>query len=480
MPGQVIVGIDEKPASPQLTEPVDYTGKLICAALTSPLSRGTYDHQVGMPLAETVTSASGGSRWSIWLRDGVTWPDGSGVGARHVVEAVERIAMRPRSRIHRLVHAATGGIRAEVRDGAVALELGRRSYLVPELLSLSAFGPKMRTGEQTWEVCGPYEPVEDPEEHADDIVLRLRTGALVGPGAPALIRFALWPLIGDALAAVDRGALDIAPATNVGPEEVLGADRVWLSAAISLFGSLELGSRTPRALAEPALRRALSGLVDRERLCAPLAPVLLPNADNTRWCTGQPTSQPAVPRADTVRLRRCLADLEDPVIEYADFVPNGQVVAGLAEQLSGALGIGLAVRPISYRDYIRRLVDRDHLFLYSLGMPDIPHPAGLLLPWSTRGSPGRRTASGDPELDHRIDEALTTCDPERAETAWQRADECWLRGMPSIPLTQTVAHAAVGSRVKHAVLTREGLVDMSGMEIAHDERQREMSCPHPR
>lgn len=256
----------------------------------------------------------------------------------------------------------------------------------------------------------------------------------------------------------DTGELDATSPTGLGVEQVraLHGRPDVVRAPIDIFGSLDFGRRTPRWWrAAAAARRALSGLLDRDRLEESTSGLVRA----WRWpgAAALGAGAAAGPTDDrNLELLRRDGDTLD--IAYADFAPNAELALELSRQLEAALGVRVTTTRLSFPDYVRATVSRNYCLLYSLTLPSFGHPAGSLSDWRSTGPAARRSGFSDPVLDSFLDAAERCPDPDVATALWTRVTARWCELLPRIPLVRVQAVFLRGDRLRRLTVTGGGLL----------------------
>ncbi|MFF8378537.1 ABC transporter substrate-binding protein [Streptomyces sp. NPDC015661] len=463
------VALDSMPLAGDYHWPIDYDSRLVGGALVR-----TLFSESGEP-AEPAPGAAGkawtlddGRTWRVRLDERRRWSDGEPLRAAHAEAAVARILARPGSMAARLLDRDAGAVRAV--DGATLdYRFAQPTSFAREVLTLPQFAPFRVAVDGRKVSLGSYEEVDGGaheirlarHDFADD------TGT--GP-APGQLVFTRPGSHGDALDAYGNGAVDITPTTGFGQEQLdRFADHPRLVGRdVSMFGSLEFGTLATRFSQSPDARRALSRLLDRGRLVGRVPGLLKPWSQRVDlWRCASPvrggsTAEEGRPDDRELSLLR-EAVKGDRVITYADFPPNGEIVAGIRDQLGEALGIEVAIRPVAFPAYVRTVVSGNYDMLYTLTTADFPHIAALLTPWHSRGVAGARTGLCDPVLDRLLDRARACLDPAAAGTEWDRAGERWLDLMPRIPLVQVRVNCVYSEKVRELEISGAGFFDFDRM-----------------
>lgn len=397
--------------------------------------------------------------WRIHLDRSLRWSDGTTLTAHDAVRSIARVGERPRSAVYAgFFDANDDGFPVRVLDDAcLEYRFTKPVSYAAAFFSIPQLAPSHPVGTaRGGPVLGSYAV----ESSADPSIRLVRQAFAPDTGGPRSLEFQVYPSLGDALTAFDEGRVDISPTTGFGPDEL---DRYLnhrnrVSRDVSIFGSLEVGAGAPH-LEAPDLRRALGFALDRAAL-ARSCPGLVSGFLGTFH---QPAPALALSAGEVNALRSALGP--EPEIPYADFSPNGQVVAAVCEQLNAVLGISATPTAVSYRRYVNLVLSREYTLLYTLTTPEFGHPGALLLPWHSTHPNARRLRFSDSAFDELVDAASATADGEADET-WRRAEERWLELMPRVPLIQVSAHCVHSDRLSGVRLSPDGLFDFDRLAVS--------------
>ncbi|WP_380282753.1 ABC transporter substrate-binding protein [Kitasatospora purpeofusca] len=466
MSSRLNIALDSMPLSDDYHWPIDYDSRVVGEALVRPLFSAHGESAEPAPdAAETAWTVDDGRTWRLRLDERRRWSDGARLRAEHAQAAVERILSRPGSAVARLLDRATGPVRV-VDGNTLEYRFAQPTAFAREVLTLPQFAPFRAAVDGRRATLGSY---AQAGAGARGIRLARHDFADEGP-APAAEHLAFTSRENhqDALDAYGDGALDITPTIGFTQDQL---DRFadhprLLSRDVSMFGSLEFGTRATRFTASPDARRALSGLLDRGRLVGRVPGLLKPWSQRSDLWKRAPSAPGANAAQATTGARptgRDLALLREAVrgertITYADFPPNGEVVAGIREQLREELGVVVSGRPVTFPAYVRTVVSGDYDMLYTLTTADYPHLAALLTPWHSHDVAGARAGLRDPVLDRFLDRARACLNRDSAETAWGLAGERWLTLMPRIPLVQVRANCVYSQRITGLKISGAGFL----------------------
>jgi ABC-type transport system substrate-binding protein len=472
----IVLALDAMPLNDSVHWPADYNARLVGTAVVGALFREEEHNGSPLPYCAASTSCfEDGRRWRVHLPDAY-WSDGVRLSVDHLLLAAERILTRPNRIVARFfLPADTEDRRQTVHavDGqTLEFRFARPISFAPHVFTLPQFAPR-RGGDSKpgAPALGPYRLAKRDRKalvlHKNDRSTSNRIETIEE------LVFLQLSNAEEVLAAYDEGLLDVTPTTSSGTKEIAThlAHPNRLSRDIAMFGYLEFGASLPAFRRSPRLRSALGSLFDRRQLADRLGGLIHPLWDQSRFrrLTDDPLCEAPTPghRGTTGPAPHITAVEADGLraafggcieIAYADFAPNGDVVAELSEQLSSRLGVGVRTRPLTYHEFVKAAITSDHCLLYTLTAADFTHPAAIFSPWRSEGSLARSIAFGDRALDRRIDAAEACGDSIEEARLWEDVSERWLELMPRIPLLQVRANCLVSPRLKGVHLTPGGLI----------------------
>jgi ABC-type oligopeptide transport system substrate-binding subunit len=478
-------------------EPVS---RLITSTMCTPLVR--LDPRTGEPrpgIATRWVVTDGGRRITLRLRKDARFPSGRHVRADDVVFSLSRAASADVAGItasqlasvdgYEFVHGdrdtrdaakrrRLAGVRA-ILPTSVELTLHRRQGDFVRALSLpiasvldrraAARDPLGRAP-----VCaGPYR-LAHPFTPGDRTV-RLRRASGRGP---AVIEFSVYDADALALAAFERGEVDVAPVPADGFAAAIGALgpdlRTVAGPHLEYIG-------VPGVPAN--VRRALSAALDRRVIAADVfggsrlpARAFVPPAAG-RVARGAPCAElPA--RGDVARARALLGgerpDVPIPLL-YNDELGNRALVDTVAAQWRDALGIAVVPTPTPWSEMLRTAASPGGFggFFRMGWTPSYPGPDGYLgAPFTSAGIGEANFArSVDARYDDLLDRrARGTGDAAEQRLAYRAVEDRLCRRMPMIPVTLSRARWAIRSarvRVAGPPLERAtGLPRLTVMTVA--------------
>ncbi|WNO67446.1 ABC transporter substrate-binding protein [Streptomyces sp. AM2-3-1] len=468
MPSSLAFALDSMPLAKDFHWPIDYDSRLVGEALVRTLF--SESHASTKPAGNAAVTArprDEGRTWHVSLDGDMRWSDGVPLRSAHARAAVDRILARPRSMAARLLSAdGTGPVRV-VDDVTVEYRFRKPTAFAPEILTLPQFAPFRDAVNGKAVSLGGFEETASAE--GEIRLSRHSFGDRSGSGPEQLV-FTKFSSHRDALDAYTAGSVDVTPATGFTQDqldEFSGCSRL-VNRDVSMFGSLEFGGLATRFRESPDCRRALGGLLDRPGLVERVPGLLNPWWQRTDlWQTsrtaGENRPAESLTGLEISQLREALHG--ERVIAYADFPPNGEVVAGICEQVRSATGVVITARPMTFPEYVRTAVSRKYDMLYTLTTADYPHAAALLTPWHSKSAAGAQAGLGDPVLDRLMDTASASLSAQEANLGWVRANDRWLELMPRIPLVQVRANCLHSEAVLGLNLSTSGFFDFDQISV---------------
>jgi peptide/nickel transport system substrate-binding protein len=276
---------------------------------------------------------------------------------------------------------------------------------------------------------------------------------------------------------VQADRADLAWGGSVAEPYDAGPDDPGHGLGYALDPYLVFNVRSPRcggALANPAVRRALSYAIDKAAVADLFDAFHSGTANRVAGCVVPPGNdghQPLDPyataggRGDADKARTLLAEAGYPdgltlTAVHLDTVPAGEVAHSYAADLERA-GVAVSLvpmRPAALDDLLRDPARgaAGEWDLTTLGRsPDWFHHNGrvFLQPMFATGSPGNPGGYHNPEVDRLIDQALGAAEPWRVVEAWQAAERLVMHDAAVVPmLFQTPAVPPMrGRRVRDAL-----------------------------
>lgn len=473
--GTLRVALPENPFSIDPRFIVDEEGALVADALFDGLVAMGSDLTTIVPAAaESWTVSEDATVYEFDLRDDATFHDGTPVTAADFVRSFQRIAdgtADPASFGAYKLEAVVGFEEAQAFGtplaGVEALEDGRLrlrlQYPFAEILAVLA-DPAL--------VPVPARADEDPAAFGDNPVgngpfamaepwqqnqfIRLAAQS-EHPSAPRLDELLFQIYTGDSSAQeqyrdFEEGLLDVAE---------LPDDQV--AVAVDRFGESDDGFTGPGVLTgttgtlyyfgfntetapfnDPAVRRGLSQLIDREGIVQQL---LRSAREPARGLV-----PPSLPGGGAVSCSHCSYDPEagraaltredgSPVLDGLTILHNeGETNAAIADRVANdirrELGIEVAVESVALSDFVARIrAGEAQMFRYGW-TADYPSPGSYLLPQfrtATRGS-DNLTNYSDPAVDELLQQAQAEQDLQARLELYRQAEELILEAAPVAPV----------------------------------------------
>lgn len=357
MGGQLALELDVEPVWSPQGGPADFAARNLTAFFSRPLV--ALGSSAGA--LSSLSSEEDGRCWTGELAPDLVWESGVPVDASELAASLAWPALGWAAD---LLHRATGA------GNHIRLELTRPVSLLPAMLTCWAFSPK---SDRYGRLMGAY---GDPVRHDRLIGLRCTPwGRQTWPGAPDNVRFVVTDSTEQGLRLFERGLIDVTCNPNLPHDVVLPAsiDGLRRRQDLLMCGVLVFLSAAWRAAPATARRKAISSGLDRSALAASLD--LRPVEDFRRlWQVDvRIEAEPGENHTETAA--------PGPVeltIGYADFAPNGSVVAAVAKAASVQLGITVRTLAMDYATYIRNLQHPEVDAIYTLVQPPYDHPSAIL------------------------------------------------------------------------------------------------------
>ena len=448
-----------------------------------------------------------GLTYTFSLREGATYHDGSPVVARDFVRSFRRIVDReatPTSFLHYQLAPVRGYDRAVAGEGPLAgvkalnpttlrIRLARpmaEFLLVLAHPSLAPIPPKADErraafaeapiGNGPFVMAEPWQPNQfirvtrfedhvDPPE-LDEVVFQI---------------FADDPSRQQQYGDFERGQLDVADVPPASIEEAIAAYGrsssgytgpgvlTGITGALYAFG---FNTELP-PFDDPAVRRAVSQVIDRERIveqitlgtraaATTLVPPSLPGGapgrcqhcrfdpDAARAELGLPPAASDAPDGPSPGPTDDAASIGPIEIVVNDGATNERIAARVAADLERHLGIDVSTRTAPPEEFVTQ-VRAGEVQLFRLGwQADYPSPGAVLQPLFHSGDVGadNLTRFADEQVDALLDEARGTEDPAARRELYAQAEQRVLRLAPVTPVffyrhTRVVADTVEGLRL---------------------------------
>lgn len=432
-----------EPATLLPSDATDETSTLVIRQLYSGLVDYDLDGAPVLDLAQSFHS-SDNLLWTIKVRPGYTFTDGSSVDAASFVTAWQHAASGPNA------HLFAPIADLEVVDLlAFTVELAEPMVNFPALLGHTAFSPLSEACLADPGGCadepignGPY-LLDGGWEHGVGITL-VRNPDYPDPGEalPDTLRYRIYPDLASGCTGFWLGELDVMypiPPQCRPLQSPLGG---YFDQTSNALTQLALPSYLPQ-LQNPLIRQALSLAIDRSAII------------NTVF-DGRATAADGLvsPHIDGFRPGVCLVCVHDPVwaqdlLEAAGGWPGGTLAlwapAGfghevwleeVGEQLHDVLGIDYTLEVgLSLPDYLARAEAGTFTGPFWLGWdPDYPAMEAYLAPQFRSGGMANYSGYTDPEVDDILDYVNTQQDPEERIELLRQAESIIVDDLPVIPI----------------------------------------------
>ncbi|WP_216215781.1 peptide ABC transporter substrate-binding protein [Amycolatopsis aidingensis] len=481
-PGTFSVALGE-PASLLPAEIGDLPGRLVADAVWTPLTAPAAEPGAEPePLAaESITSTDQRS-WTIRLRAGMRFHDGSPVTAQSYVDTWNAVRKEgwPGATVLTEVLRAKEFLATDART--IELVLERPLGQTPLVLGATALLPLppsvLAAGD--WAAFarhpvgnGPYRLAEDWRPGSGARLVRFDDyrGPRSGKAKEIGLRVAADPAAQYELAR--SGEVDLA--TEVPGEqhhrmaEDFG-DRVlmWPLPELTMLG-VPAGDKR---FADAASRHAIALAVDRAALAegplehqVDLAGALLPPALPLGHRSG--TCRPCNhdPRAATALWEQAGNPATELALRFAAGTGQESWVRPLAEQLGDTLGIAVRPRPVPAAEYQDLLAagPAEGLFVLSSRLRT-RSPQELLAPLLS-GAGRTGTGYADQGFDQMMAEAGATAEPGTSGELYRLAENQVLRDLPVIPLWSRHGHAVWGQRLGGVTASPNLAIDLAAVDV---------------
>jgi oligopeptide transport system substrate-binding protein len=441
-PDTVAVGVGE-PASLNPGLVTDLPGRMITGVLWTPLVTYDADKQQVTPLAAAAVTSQDQVVWTIRLRPGMRFHDGTPVTAASYVDTWQNLMAQHwpgatvltdvlRAKDLRAVDDTTISLTLSHPFGATPLVLGSVALLP---LPSSVLTSHDWSGFATHPIGnGPYR-MADGWQHGARLT-RADTYQGPNPGHARVIDLKVLDP-GAQYAGVRSGSIDLATAVPGSSHDAMlrdFADRhlTWPLPSLTYL-TFPLSDKR---FADPVIRHAVALAVDRSAMEAgPLdhqidvARSLLPPYTTLAQRPGPCRPCNADPAAAKALLDQSGA-LTGPVALYADPPP---VASALADQLHRALGLAVTAWPPAPG----KPADGPTLITRPLFTPSPREPMTNLPGYSS------------PAFEDVLSAADAATTPEESGQLYRFAENQILRDLPVVPLWSAHGHAAWGSRISN-------------------------------
>ena len=446
--------------------------RLVMEQVYSSLTRLDVDGNPLPGLAEDVREATDGRSWTVRLRRGARFHDGTPVTAEDVRFSLERIRRRERDYTYWAWVEAIAGVTV-LDQLTVRLDLSRVCAALPVWLAFAGTAIVSRRGAEAGLAIdtspmgtGPFRWAGHP---APGVIRLERNEAFHGAPAPHLdaLEFHVMPDPSARAAALRSGRVDFA-------DGVAAADWVGLTAAPGVTGAPVVDGRYHWLMLNTALhpfgtravRQAIAHAIDRTAIAQRAF------AGHAEPITGgwvAPWSWAAAPdlprfaaAGDRDQARALLAEAGLPDgfhtrITVGTGVPSAEAQAAVVAEALAGVGITADVVALDqprYLDVVWR--DRQYEMSVMCWASPLSEPddfVGGQFRWGTRNNVEQYSATALPEM---IDSALEVSDRDRRRTMYREIQALALVECPRIPTVFPATLRAHTDRLRGYVPLRNG------------------------
>jgi ABC-type transport system substrate-binding protein len=372
-----------------------------------------------------------GRDWTIDLARDHCFADGTQIRAAHVADAIRTLT---RVGARRWIAAAIEDV-AATGPHRLAIRTTRPIGYLRELLTVPAFAPRAPDPANG---SGPYRLAKALPDRRGLLLRRDGPSPRARGAGPKWLSLLRTDDAAQGIRLFHQGRIQLSCGTTF-PHRC-AADPA-LAPALQVSRSTLAGQLLPHAarlpgLADPVARQALSLAIDRNKIAAGLAPVIEPWHDfASLWddADSVPAAEPDAARAAWVEADRPPRRIE---ITYADFPPNGELLAAVADQIECTLPLRVTLRALDYPAYVGALAAGDYELAYAILPPAFADPSAALLPFATPGALPYGPAAPAAFL-AAFTAAEAIGDAARRRRAMAMAAALLMQAMPVIPLVRT-------------------------------------------
>lgn len=466
-PGTYVVGVRE-PASLVPAQVTDSAGRMITGALWTPLtSHDPETHEVTMLSAAAVTS-SDQRTWTIQLRPGMRFHDGSPVTARSYVGAWQAAMSERWPGASVLTEVLRAKDMRAVNDTTIALGLDRPIASVPLVLSAPALFPLPDSvlANRDWAGFarqpagnGPYRMAEPWQGGSGARLVRFDEYAGNTPSNANEIALRVVNEPGAQFDQVRSGALDVAtevPGTRHDAMHAEFANRhvQWPMPEVTYLGF----PLSDKRFQDPVVRHAIALAVDRaaletgplDRQVDPARSMLPPSV-----ALAQRSAQCRPCNHDPSAAKSLLGQAEGftgPVNLYHD-AGHEPWIGALVEQLRGALGLEVVAKPLA-SGQAPHTVDGPFVVSKRFNSASPREPMINISGY---------TGAGFADL---LASADAAADPVESGQLYRLAENQLLRDLPLVPLWSRHGHAVWGDRVRVGRADPVRDLDLAAVDLA--------------
>lgn len=421
------------------------TGGSAMAAIYDTLVRYDFTSKSFEPqLAESLTSTDDVT-WTLKLRDGVTFTDGTPLNADAVLGSLKYYEAN--YAYQSLLLLANVAEMKKTDDHTVVFKLRSPWATFPNML---AQGPGMIMAPAAYQDPKAFKPIgAGPfvfEKYSPGEELLLKANPKYFNGAPHLdaLRF-IW--LGGAddqpkLDALKSGAADTAflrdPAVV---EKARDSGTAGMMFATGLGDNLWINVRAGHPGADPRVRQAINYAFDPKAYVArTLDGAGLPTkslfAETSPWFTG--VTPPAADLAKAKELlKQAEADGYDGKISYSHAAdPSSQAGAVALKAMLEAAGFKVTLDPVrSIADQVKKMYV-DHSYDLAVGATTIPDedPYSRLAGVLGSKSPSNPSGYANPEMDGLLAQLQTADSPDKGKATMTKIEQLWDQDVPGISI----------------------------------------------
>jgi ABC-type transport system substrate-binding protein len=505
----IYVGEPENPLIPGNT--TESEGHQVISALWTGLVEYAADGAVEYTgVAESIESEDN-TTWTVTLKDGWTFHDGTPVTAQSFVDAWNYTAYSPNAYgasyfmaniagygdLQAPVDEATGEPTGDpaaqemsglevVSDTEFTVTLSTPFAQFPVTVGYNAFYPLPESFFEDPEAAGtrpvgngPYKADEDFVPGTGFTVTRYEDYAGENPGNADSVEFRVYADQNTGYTDLQGGNLDVLP--DVPPDALASiADEFgerFLEAPSSGFQYLGFPTYDER-YADPRVRQAFSMAIDRQAI-----------ADAIYNGSRTPADAFVAPVVDGYREGACEycqldADAANALLDEAGFDRSQPVelwfnagaghdayIQAVGNQLRDNLGVEYVLRgDLDFSEYLPLQDEQGMTGPFRLGWSmDYPSPQNYLEPlYSTAALPpagSNATFYQNPEFDALIQQGNSAGSNEEAIEFYNQAEDLLLEDMPSIPMFYELEQAAHSENVSDVVIDVFGDIDVAGVTV---------------
>ena len=439
------------------------------AAVYDVLTRYDFDTDTWVPqLAESLDANADQTVWTLKLRKGVTFSDGSPLDANAVMGSIGYYLKS--YGYQSLTMLSNQTTMKKVDDQTVQFTVAAPWATFPAML---AGGPGMIMAPAAYANPKAFKPIGagpfvlEKYSPAEELVLKARQD--YWDGAPNLdqLRF-VWLGADDAkLQSMDSGEVDAAFVRN--PVAVEKARKDGYGGYMYVVGAgaqFTINAREGRPGADVRVRQAIAHAFDNKAYLERAArgagiPSKSIFADSSPWSTGV-----AVPEFDQAKARELLkaakADGYDGKLSFVGSAdPAAQQAAVQLEAQLEAVGFDVTVEGIDNIADLTRRVYIDHDFDMAQGATSIGNedPYGAMSEWLFSQSPTNGAGYASPEMDKRLRALQAVADdPAKGKDAMKAIEEQFQQDVPAVIINPAGNFVVMQKGVNGIVPTTQGIV----------------------